>query len=87
MCILERHGDLIEDGLGRKGSRVQPACSESIVVIHTRSNEDLNYNYILIVVTVNALPKSPIFTFICNEIPVVFAHSLLSEAPPPHIWE
>lgn len=87
MCILERHGNLIENGLGRKGSRVKPASSESIVVIHTRSNEDLNYNYVLTVVTVNALPNSPILAFIRNEIPVVFAHPLLSEAPPPHIWE
>ena len=67
MCILERHGNFIENGLGRKGSRVKPASSESIVV------------------TVNTLPSSPILTFIRNEIPVVFAHPLLSDAPP--IWE
>ena len=85
MCILERHGNFIENGLGRKGSRVKPVSSESIVVIHTGSNEDLNYNYVLIVVTVNTLPSSPILTFIRNEIPVVFAHPLLSDAPP--IWE
>lgn len=62
VCILERPGNIIENGLGRKGSRVKPTSSEAIVVTHTRNNEDLNCNYVLIGVTVDDLPKSPTLT-------------------------
>lgn len=60
--ILERFGNIVEKGLRSAGIRVNPASQEAIAVTHARCIQDLNCNYVLIVVTVEALADSSTLT-------------------------